>query len=276
MGRPRLPAPATIHELPLCGQARQLRTCMGLLAPIRRPRADQAARSGLLRSVRLFRLFLAEQADPETFYAQPGRRRRGAGGRAWRAERPDGRGRRRRGRLVHRRVPGPRRALLPVRTRSGRAAPADRRAGRRGGRGRLLAAGPRRRRRRGVLLERARACLRSDGPDRGDDPGHPAGRAGVPVVLQLVLAVGRARDVALALPGVRVRRAPVRPAPSARAQAPVRRQPVPRAHRAGAARACGPGRTSSSSKRGPGTIRAGAACWSGCPACARSPPGTSC
>jgi SAM-dependent methyltransferase len=42
---------------------------MSLLAPIRRPRADQAARSGLLRSVRLFRLFLAEQSDPETFYA---------------------------------------------------------------------------------------------------------------------------------------------------------------------------------------------------------------
>jgi SAM-dependent methyltransferase len=42
---------------------------MGLLAPIRRPRVDQAARSGLLRSVRLFRLFLAEQADPDTFYA---------------------------------------------------------------------------------------------------------------------------------------------------------------------------------------------------------------
>ena len=42
---------------------------MSLLAPIRRRRADQAARSGLLRSVRLFRLFLAEQSDPETFYA---------------------------------------------------------------------------------------------------------------------------------------------------------------------------------------------------------------
>jgi SAM-dependent methyltransferase len=42
---------------------------MSLLAPIRRHRVDQAASSGLLRSVRLFRLFLAEQADPETFYA---------------------------------------------------------------------------------------------------------------------------------------------------------------------------------------------------------------
>ncbi|MGH3203007.1 MAG: hypothetical protein ACRDP5_13265, partial [Streptosporangiaceae bacterium] len=62
---------------------------MSLLAPLRRRRADPAARSGLagsgpagsrpagsrpagsgvLRSVRLFRLFLAEQADPETFYA---------------------------------------------------------------------------------------------------------------------------------------------------------------------------------------------------------------
>ena len=42
---------------------------MSLLAPIRRHRADQTASSGLLRSVRLFRLFLAEQSDPETFYA---------------------------------------------------------------------------------------------------------------------------------------------------------------------------------------------------------------
>ena len=42
---------------------------MSLLSPIRRRRADQAKRSGLLRSVRLFRMFLAEQSDPEKFYA---------------------------------------------------------------------------------------------------------------------------------------------------------------------------------------------------------------
>jgi len=42
---------------------------MSLLAPIRRIRADQATNSGLLRSVRLFRLFLAEQTEPDTFYA---------------------------------------------------------------------------------------------------------------------------------------------------------------------------------------------------------------
>jgi len=42
---------------------------MSLLAPIRRHRAGQAAGAGLLRSVRLFRLFLAEQSDPEKFYA---------------------------------------------------------------------------------------------------------------------------------------------------------------------------------------------------------------
>jgi SAM-dependent methyltransferase len=42
---------------------------MSLLAPIRRNRVDQAARSGLRRSVRLLRLFLAEQADPEAFYS---------------------------------------------------------------------------------------------------------------------------------------------------------------------------------------------------------------
>ncbi|HTX28617.1 MAG TPA: class I SAM-dependent methyltransferase [Streptosporangiaceae bacterium] len=41
---------------------------MSLLAP-RRRRADQATRSGLVRSVRLFRLFLAEQSDPDKFYA---------------------------------------------------------------------------------------------------------------------------------------------------------------------------------------------------------------
>src|SRR5579863_6752375 len=38
---------------------------MSLLAPFRR---RGAARSGVRRSVRLFRLFLAEQKDPETFY----------------------------------------------------------------------------------------------------------------------------------------------------------------------------------------------------------------
>ncbi|MGH3069728.1 MAG: class I SAM-dependent methyltransferase [Streptosporangiaceae bacterium] len=42
---------------------------MSLLAPKRRHRVDQAARSSLLRSIRLFRLFLAEQTDPEKFYA---------------------------------------------------------------------------------------------------------------------------------------------------------------------------------------------------------------
>jgi SAM-dependent methyltransferase len=42
---------------------------MSLLAPIRRYRADQATGSGLLRSVRLFRLFLAEQTEPDKFYA---------------------------------------------------------------------------------------------------------------------------------------------------------------------------------------------------------------
>src|SRR5580704_11220892 len=39
---------------------------MSLLAPFRRRRA---AASGVRRSVRLFRLFLAEQNDPEAFYA---------------------------------------------------------------------------------------------------------------------------------------------------------------------------------------------------------------
>src|SRR6516162_904299 len=43
---------------------------MSLLAPNRLDRADQAAPSGLKRSFRLFRLFLSEQSDPETFYAR--------------------------------------------------------------------------------------------------------------------------------------------------------------------------------------------------------------
>jgi SAM-dependent methyltransferase len=48
---------------------------MSLLSPIRRHRADKATRSGvrasggLVRSFRLFRLFLVEQTEPERFYA---------------------------------------------------------------------------------------------------------------------------------------------------------------------------------------------------------------
>ncbi len=42
---------------------------MSLLAPIRRRQGNQAARSGVLRSIRLFRLFLGEQNDQERFYA---------------------------------------------------------------------------------------------------------------------------------------------------------------------------------------------------------------
>src|ERR1700759_1879992 len=42
---------------------------MSLMAPTSRHCADQATPVGLRRSVRLFRLFLAEQSDPENFYA---------------------------------------------------------------------------------------------------------------------------------------------------------------------------------------------------------------
>src|SRR5205823_5030101 len=63
---------------------------------------------------------------------------------------------------------------------------------------------------------------------------------GVPVLHELVLAMGRARDVAVALPRSGIRRAPVRPALPAAAQAPLRRQPVPGARRASAAGAAGP------------------------------------
>ena len=45
---------------------------MSLLAPLRRRRAlrgGRPARAGVLRSVRLFRLFLGEQGDPDAFYS---------------------------------------------------------------------------------------------------------------------------------------------------------------------------------------------------------------
>ena len=42
---------------------------MSLMAPTSRQCADQATPVGLRRSVRLFRLFLAEQSDPEKFYS---------------------------------------------------------------------------------------------------------------------------------------------------------------------------------------------------------------
>src|ERR1700751_1948837 len=42
---------------------------MSLMAPTSRHCADQATPVGLRRSVRLFRLFRAEQSDPEKFYA---------------------------------------------------------------------------------------------------------------------------------------------------------------------------------------------------------------
>src|ERR1700749_3404707 len=45
---------------------------MSLMARVSRQRADQATPAGLRRSVRLFRLFLAEQSDPEKFYASLG------------------------------------------------------------------------------------------------------------------------------------------------------------------------------------------------------------
>src|SRR5215467_9930358 len=180
---------------------------MSLQAPIRRHGADQAPPTGLLRSVRLFRLFLAEQSDPEKFYAS----------------------------LATDAV-----QQVAEHAELGGRTVVDLRSGRRGGRGRLLAAGPRRRGRCGVLLQRAGACPRSDGADRGDDPRDPAGRAGVPVLHQLVLPVGRARDVAVALSGPALRRAPVPPALPAQAQARVRRQPVPGARRPDPAGAAGP------------------------------------
>ena len=76
---------------------------------------------GLARSVRLFRLFLREQTDARAVLRRPG----GGCGQPVRRVRRDGRedrGRhRRRRRVLHRGIPGPRRGLLPLRARSGRA-----------------------------------------------------------------------------------------------------------------------------------------------------------
>ena len=66
----------------------------------------------------------------------------------------------------------------------------------------------RRRLRRRLLLQPTSSSTspsRADG--RGDGPGHPARRRGRPVVHELVVAVGRARDLALALPRRRAGRA---------------------------------------------------------------------
>ena len=203
-------------------------------------------RRGLRRSVRLFRLFRKEQTDPESFYTGLAEDAVGQ-----LADYCDLRGPHRGGRRRRARATSPRRSARaapdcflfePDRSEllsRGTAPP-----------GAVLADGywlPVRDGGADVcfssnVLEHVRRPAR---PDRRDGPGHPAGRADLPVVHQLVLAVGRPRDVALALPGPAVRRAPLPPAARPPAQEPVRRHPVPGAHRARCCGWSGPAATSS-------------------------------
>src|SRR6266699_2026680 len=155
---------------------------------------------------------------------------------------PDGTRHRRRRGLLHGGVQVPRRALLPVRAGRRRDDEPGRDTARRGPRRRLLAAGPRRRRRRLSVVERARARQGPERPDRGDGSGNQAGRAHLPVLYQLVLAVGRPRDVALALPGRGAGRAQIPAQARQAAEEPGRHQLVPAAHRPGAADDERPGR----------------------------------
>src|SRR6266700_2342106 len=148
---------------------------------------------------------------------------------------PDGTRHRRRRGLLHGGVQVPRRALLPVRAGRRRDDEPGRDTARRGPRRRLLAAGPRRRRRCLRVVERARACQGPERPDRGDGSGNQAGRAYLPVLHQLVLAVGRPRDVALALPGRGPGRAQVSAQARQATEEPGRHQPVPAAYQPGAA-----------------------------------------
>src|SRR6266536_1702566 len=143
------------------------------------------------------------------------------------AGRPGGARRRRRAGAVRCRVRGGRR---PVR-RGGRQPPgADRAAARRhvgARRSRRAAPGRRRRGRHLLLQQRGRARVGAVAAGGGADPGDPAGRAGRLLLHQLALPVGRARVLAVALPGRipgdRAVRAPV----WAPAEEPVRHRAVP-------------------------------------------------
>src|SRR5579859_4033597 len=164
-----------------------------------------------------------------------GARRGRSGLRVHRRPRQDRSRRRRRGGVRHRGIQVAGRELLPVRAGCrGDDGPRRNPAGSRARR-RLLATGPRRRRGHLRLVERARARQGPERPDRGDDQGDQARRADLPVLHQLVLAVGRPRDVALALPGCRAGRAQVPAQARQAAEEPGRHEPVPAARRGGPA-----------------------------------------
>ena len=130
--------------------------------------------------------------------------------------------------------------------------------------------------RRLLLLQRRRARARALAVRRRDGPGDPARRPGRRLVHELAVALGRARDLAVALPR-RLPRRRERYAPPLRppAQEPVRRRALPGLGRGRAALGHQPaGRRAG---RRAAALPAGAApagCC-GCPGCARSRPGTS-
>src|SRR5579859_909367 len=164
-----------------------------------------------------------------------GARRGRSGLRVHRRPRQDRSRRRRRGGVRHRGIQVAGRELLPVRAGCRGDDGPRRNPGGSRARRRLLATGPRRRRRHLRLVERARARQGPERPDRGDDQGDQARLSDLPVLHQLVLAVGRPRDVALALPGCRAGRAQVPAQARQAAEEPGRHEPVPATRRGGPA-----------------------------------------
>ena len=125
------------------------------------------------------------------------------------------------------------------------------------------AAGAVRRRRRLLLVERPRARGHARGDARRDGAGDPAGRDDLRVVHPVAVAVGRARDVALALAGGRPRPAAVRAADGREPKNRFRQTlfPVSAARAMRWARAGAGGR---SSMFCPVTTRGGRTGWPGC------------
>ena len=143
---------------------------------------------------------------------------------------------------------------------------------------RRAAAVARRRGRRRLLQQRLRARARARAAGRRAGPGHPArwSRRAWRYTIWLV-ALGRPRDVAVALPRRRSGRS-ARYARQLRAPAeePRRREPVPGLGRRRAA--LGRSQPGHRAARGAAALlpALGAPAWSGCPGCARSRPGTCC
>ena len=184
--------------------------------------------------------------------------------------------RRRRPRLLRRRVPRRRRrrtsawSPTPVswppagRRRAGHA------AGQREG-----AAGPDGVGRRLLLVQRPGARPVTVDDDRRDGARDPAGRNGLPVLHAVAVALGRARDGALALPRRVPGPAPLPSAERPRAEEPVRGVAVPRSRSAAPCAGPAGAPTPTWSPPSPGTTRGGRPGSCGCRCCARSSPGTS-